>query len=96
MDVKVLNVVKSCNTAQEGEQLFYAIWPNLKKDLPVEISFEGVAEVTSSFVNASIVRVVLKKDYEAIEARLSISNISKASAEMIRRCVNNALAQKAR
>lgn len=95
MDVRVLDIVKSCNTAAEGSNLFDAIWPRLEEDRDVSISFDGVSEVTSSFVNASIVRLVLKRDLETIEMNLSISNITKQSADMIRRCLRNATEHKA-
>lgn len=95
MDVKVLNIVDSCNTAAEGAALFDAIWPRLKDDKEVNISFDGVSEVTSSFVNASIVQLVLQIDYDSVGARLAISDISKQSAEIIRRCVKNATEHKA-
>lgn len=95
MDVRVLDIVRACNTAAEGTDLFEAIWPRLKDDMDVSISFDGVTDVTSSFVNASIVRLVQKRNFEAIEMNLSISDISKQSADMIRRCVKNATEHKA-
>ncbi|MGV2494824.1 STAS-like domain-containing protein [Pelagerythrobacter aerophilus] len=94
MDLRVLDIVRACNTAEQGEILFNAIWKRLKMEHAVNVSFDGVSEVTSSFINASIVRIVLEKDYSSVEDNLSISDISKPSAEMIRRCLRNAMAHR--
>ena len=95
MDVKVLDIVGNCNTAAEGQALFAALWPCLNEDKEVTISFEDVAEVTSSFINASIVQLVLKRNYESIETKLTIADISKQSADVLRRCIRNATEHKA-
>lgn len=95
MVLKVLEIVQGCNTAAQGRELFEAIWPQLELEESVALSFEGVTEVTSSFINASIVRLVLQRDYESVGARLAISDISKQAAEMIRRCLRNAREHKA-
>ena len=93
MDVRVLDVVKACNTPEQGHALFERVWPFVEKGEPIRLSFEGVSEITSSFANASIVRLVLKRDLKEIGSKVAIGDISKSAAEMIRRCVRNGLNQ---
>lgn len=90
MELKVLDVVKGCNTPAQGTALFEKIIDLLQMHDSIVISFSDVTEVTSSFINSSIVRLVLNEDLESVRSQIAISDVSKVSADMIRRCIRNA------
>lgn len=89
MVIKVLDIVSACNTAAEGEQLAKAARAALATNDEVRLSFSGVADVPSSFINASIVS--LFRELSAVNAlrKLIIADVNPQISGMIRRCVEN-------
>jgi hypothetical protein len=91
MVVRALDHVKACNTAADGQRIHRVISGPLKRGEIVELSFDGVSEVPSSFVNTAIVNLLADMDIDHIKTHLKIVNINKQIADMVRRCLDNGL-----
>ncbi|WP_074428267.1 STAS-like domain-containing protein [Tsuneonella dongtanensis] len=89
MVIHVLDIVKACNTAAQGAEVASAVRRALENGQSVTLSFEGVNETPSSFINSSIVDLVYNDPPEALRERLLISNITDQIATMITRCLRN-------
>ncbi|HZF94612.1 MAG TPA: STAS-like domain-containing protein [Allosphingosinicella sp.] len=92
MVVSALEVVPNCNTAAEGALLYEALHGPLRAGEAVTLSFAGADGVPSSFVNASVVRIVEEFGLEEVRQKLSIVNCTAQVADMLRRCIRNASA----
>ena len=90
MVIAVLDHVAHCNTSADGDALYVALRRALALNAHVTVSFAGVHDVPSSFINASIVRLVEDHGIDAVKARLSIQDVGGQVGDMIRRCVRNA------
>ena len=91
MVIRALDIVARCDTAIEGRVLGLALRKHLENGELIELSFEGVYDVPSSFINTSIVYLFKEFEPEFVRSHLSITNATKPIAEMIRRCVANGL-----
>ena len=89
MVVNVLDVVPACNTAAQGAAVADELRPILAAGKKVKLSFAGVSDVPSSFVNASIVALFSEFPAEKITRQLAISNVTGQISDMIRRCLAN-------
>lgn len=89
MVLRVLDIVKACDTADQGFIVAEAIREKLKDVKVVTLSFAGVSNTPSSFINASIVSLVLQDPPDNLQERLIISNITDQIAGMITRCLRN-------
>lgn len=89
MVVRVLDVVAACNTSAEGALLADALRAQLKSGRSVRLSFEGVSDVPSSFINASLVQLFNEMQDEGLSRSLAIGEVNTQIAEMIRRCLAN-------
>lgn len=89
MVLKVLEIVNACDTADQGTIVADAVRRLLGKGESVTLSFSGVTNTPSSFVNASIVSLVLDSPPSDLQNRLMITNITDQIAGMITRCLRN-------
>ena len=84
MVIRALDHVKHCYTQDDGFVIFNLVYPRLKEGKPVEISFDGVTTVPSSFVNTAFIRLLDEFTFEAIKENLSFSKSTKQINEMIK------------
>lgn len=91
MVVKALDVVKRCDTASDGWQVNRVLTEKLASGSKVELSFEGVFDVPSSFINTSIVALLSDFSEDFIKKNLHITNATRQISDMIRRCLANGL-----
>lgn len=89
MVIKVLDIVPQCNTAAQGTAVAEVVCKHLRDNPSVAISFDGVFDVPSSFVNTSIVTILFDCIGADNPRSLSITDVTPQIAEMIRRCVGN-------
>lgn len=68
--IKIVDVIGSnlCIAADDGQKLFNAISIELKKDNQIQLSFEGIEDLTSAFLNSAIGQ--LYKDYSEEDLNL--------------------------
>ncbi|HEX8624174.1 MAG TPA: STAS-like domain-containing protein [Allosphingosinicella sp.] len=90
MDLKVLELVQDCNTAAEGAVVYEAVRAYIAKGQHITLSFSGADSVPSSFVNASIVRLVEELGFDQVRKSLAMVNCTPQVTDMLRRCIRNA------
>jgi hypothetical protein len=89
MVIRVLDHVSACNTAIEGAVIAGKLRSALAEHETVKLSFGGVSDVPSSFVNAAIVSLLGEMTEENLKRRLVVTEVTLQIASMIRRCVDN-------
>lgn len=91
MVIRALDHVRQCNTASDGKVINSVIRKHLAKGKQVKLSFDGVFDAPSSFVNTSIVSLLETFDETYIKSNLTIVDANRQIADMIRRCLANGL-----
>jgi len=89
MVVRALDHVTRCYSTADGGVIARELRNAFSRSDRVTLSFAGVSDVPSSFVNSSL--VVLLQDYSPfdLKRRLSITDATPQIADMIRRCIAN-------
>lgn len=72
MVIRVRDAVSKCATFEDGVVLRGQIESALSQSATVEVSFEGVFAVSSSFVNGAFVRLLDSYDLKTVRKRLRI------------------------
>lgn len=72
MVIKILDHVANCSSYTDGETIFNIIGPVIQRGEDVVLSFEGVDAIPSSFVNASIVRLIEIVSLSEIKSHLKV------------------------
>jgi len=86
MVIKVLDVVRDCQSWTSGDVLHKALLTAFNEgDAEVLISFEGVDDVPSAFVNAAFLPLLDSWDFQTIRTRLKIVNSTRQINDMIKR-----------
>jgi hypothetical protein len=94
MVIIVLDHVPQCYTGEDGAVIASIIRRHLDKGLAVSVSMAGVEDTPSSFVNAAFVSLLDHYDAAYIRAHLSITDASRQTGDMVRRCFQNAERQR--
>lgn len=89
MVVRALDHVAQCYSAADGAVVAAAIRGALKHESRVTLSFDGVSDVPSSFINAALVTFLDGHSLDWIKRHIAIVNVSGQTADMIRRCLSN-------
>jgi hypothetical protein len=84
MVIRTLDYVRQCYTQEDGQKIYAIILPYLEKKAKVQISFEGVEFIPSSFVNTALIALLDKVPFQTIKECLSFVNTTKQINEMIR------------
>lgn len=90
MVIRVLDLVRHCHTWQDGDRVYRAIVPHLDAGGKVTLSFDGVSDVPSSFVNGALLRLVERYGYDFLRAHLAITETNRQISGMIRRLLDKA------
>lgn len=77
VNIKIVDVLNSYYTNDDGDKLFDLIINNLNGDNSVEISFEGIDSVNSSFVNSAFIRLLDLYTFDEVRKKLSFTNTNK-------------------
>jgi hypothetical protein len=85
MVINVLDLVPHCYTWADGEIVGRAIHRALSKKEKVTVSFAGVEDVPTSFVNAAFVKLLEDFDYALIREKLAVVNSTRQINDMIKR-----------
>lgn len=85
MVVTALDHVPHCYTSKDGEIIRRIIHGGLAKNQEVILSFSGVNDVPSSFVNAALVSLLEDFSFDYIRNHLTIVNSNTQINDMIRR-----------
>ena len=90
MVIVVLDHVPHCFSQGDGIIIHDLLRPHFAAGRPVTLSFTGVEDVTSSFVNSSLVPFVEKYGASHVKSQLRITHATKQVADTVRRCFANA------
>ncbi len=90
MVIVTLNHVPQCFSAQDGKVIYDLIRPHFARGKRVTISFSGVTDMPSSFVNSALVPFIKMYGADWVRAHLAIKDVTPLIAGMIKRCFANA------
>lgn len=91
MVIRILDVVSECNTAEDGTAVYEHVRIPLAAGDEVFVSFDGITEVPSSFVNAAIVRLFEDFPLEFLRQNLRLVDANVPVANMVVRCMRNGI-----
>jgi hypothetical protein len=94
MVIRALDYVPHCYTAADGDVIHSLIHKGFSDGEDVQLSFDGVFDVPSSFVNSAIVALLNQYDAEFIKSHLTIVDATHQIGDMVRRCLANGLRRK--
>lgn len=94
MVIVALDHVPHCFSQADGVVIYDALAPCLDNGRSVTLSFTGVEDVTSSFVNASLVPFVEAHGADRVKSLLRIVGATSQVADTVKRCF--AIAERAR
>jgi hypothetical protein len=84
MVIRALDHVAQCYTQADGQKIYETIYPLLARGDRVELSFDGVETVPSSFINTALIRLLDSVPFEKIKMNLKFVNTTKQINEMIK------------
>ena len=85
MVIHALHHVPHCYTSQDGEVIRRLISDGFKRGEKVTLSFSGVGDVPSSFVNAALVALLDDFNFDYLRSHLEIVDSNSQINDMIRR-----------
>lgn len=91
-NISVFNLVGSsfCVEANDGDSVFAAISKALQQDQAVEISFQNVGMLTSTFLNTAIGQLYGIFSEEKIRALVKVTDMDKVDQALLRRVIETA------
>jgi hypothetical protein len=84
MVIRLLDHVTRCSTYEDGEVIYRLLANELARGQEVEISFDGVLSVPSSFVNAALVKLLERFPFEVIRDKMTITHSTRQINELIK------------
>ena len=84
MVIRVKTLVDVCDTNSQGEVVRAAVVSALAVEGVVVISFSGLSNATSSFVNSAFVDLLETMPFEEIKRRVRVINASRQIVDMIK------------
>jgi len=84
MVIKILSLVCSCDSNDQGVCVKAAILDALKQQDTVFLDFSGVTNVTSSFVNSALLDLSPQFDLDTIKSRIQIKRVNRQIGNMIK------------
>ena len=75
--IKIVDVLNSYYTNDDGDKLFDIIVSKLSSGNSVEISFEEIDSINSSFVNSAFIRLLDLYTFDEIRKKLSFTHTNK-------------------
>jgi hypothetical protein len=88
MVIRALDYVPQCYTQQDGEKVYNVIFPFLRDGKQIELSFDGVDVVPSSFVNTALIALLDVVSFDVIKRNLRFVNTTSQINEIIRNRFN--------
>ncbi|QTA85434.1 STAS-like domain-containing protein [Desulfonema magnum] len=85
MVIKITDHVTRCHTNNDGEKIFNLIKPLIDKGNKVELSFNGIDSITSSFVNSAFIELLQYFEFSHIRSRLNFISTNKSINQIIRK-----------
>lgn len=90
MVIVALDHVPHCFSQDDGIVIHDLLAPCFAASRSITLSFAGVEDVTSSFVNSALVPFVERYGADYVKAQLRVTRATKQVADTILRCFANA------
>lgn len=90
----VIDHAPRCLNNDDGQIVFNLLYPYIKDAESVEVSFEGVYSVTSSFINSAFIALLDIFDFEQIKQLLKVTNSNAHINRLIKQRFSSAQAAK--
>ncbi len=84
MVIDIIKSVPACDTAEQGEKILAVILPVLKAGEIATLSFAGVFNTTTSFVNVAIIGLMKHFSASYIRSHLRVVQSNKQINDMIK------------
>lgn len=84
MDMKVLDIVDSCNTNADGAVVYSSIQNVLDSYDAIIVDFTGVPNATSSFINVSFVSLVETMGFDDFARRVRVIGANRQISALLR------------
>ena len=90
--INIVSIVENniCVSAEDGLKVYDAIFKALRENKNVEISFRGVEDLTSLFLNVAIGQLYNKFKDDELKKRLSVVDVSPQDFDTLKRSVERA------
>lgn len=85
MVIKLIDYIKVGFTNQDGQIIFEKIINAFSNKEKVEVSFDGMGGVSSSFINAAFIQLLDYYEYSFIKENLKFSNMLKVNNDLIKK-----------
>ena len=88
--VKIVSIVESgiCVAAEDGEKVYHVVYEALKNGKSVTLSFKGIEDLTSVFLNAAIGPLYGEFSEEFLKTHMNPpKDASQQDLDTLRRCV---------
>lgn len=82
--IRVKDIVDNCSDNQSGLQILSLVEDYLKNDQPIEMSFEGIPYVTTSFVNSAFINLLDNYTFDTIKSRLTFKQTTVQINQLIK------------
>src|SRR5688500_17902153 len=93
MVVRALDYVPHCYSSDDSAVVACGLRDAFARHGAATLSFDGVADVTSSFINSAIVSLLDTYSADWLKAHLRMVGATSQIGDMVRRCLANALRQ---
>jgi hypothetical protein len=84
MVIRALDLVRQCYSQDDGQKVFDVLLPRLQRGERIELSFDGVDTVPSSFINTSLIHLLDIVPFQTIKSNLRFVNTTRQINEMIK------------
>ena len=93
-NVNIVSIIGNdiCVAPEDGEKVYQKIREALREEKNVAISFKGIEDLTSLFLNIAIGQLYIVNEFEdeELKKRLSVTDASPQDLETLMRCVKRA------
>lgn len=83
--VVVKDLIPDYSTNEQGKIIYEHVAHLLKDGIDVNLSFTGVSSVSSSFLNTSLIELLVQFGYDYVKKHLKISDVNKHVGGLISR-----------
>ena len=90
--IDIVSIIENdiCVSAEDGEKVYRLILEALHQDKNVQISFKGIEDLTSLFLNAAIGQLYNEFEDDELKKRLSVTDASPQDLDTLKRSVERA------
>lgn len=84
MVIRALDLVRHCYSQDDGQKVFDVLYPRLRRGERIELSFDGVDTVPSSFINTALIHLLDVLTFDTIKSNLRFVDTTIQINQMIK------------